>query len=387
VLASLTCIAAAEGSCQGEQCASTAAPVEDSDAGALLQVHRAEASSHAGFGPLPRPSPAPTPPQKEKLIFGTPLSGYHNVTIWVYEAAMVKLGYEVQVIDKYVHPILYPMFTGKGGEDVCEEIGCADICRAEGFADTPCIDFVVDSNIPVNHATWLANYTDQFNVIGTAFRDQAIGLYAPNYTGWTTLSDAVGLDVTGKREAIGFKSGDGDGCDTLFCPKCGAPPAYLQGSPLVSESNTQNWTYVDFSCPEFETVVAQQLADKEEFLVQMWNPQVFRVRFPELIPLNMEQYTPGLEPNHGKALLRTDRRYKFDVAAISVLGAIFLGDDDCARMDAWSHGIALPEGVAGPQLCDYESWDNNCAKEAAHLWIKLNSDHGETKGVWPMFFW
>jgi len=381
VLTSLTCIAAAESSCQGAQCASTAAPVEDSDAGALLQVHRAE----AGFGPLPIPSPAPTPPKKEKFIFGTPLSGYHNVTIWVYEAAMVKLGHEVQIISKYIHPILYPMFTGFGGEDYCDEPGCAEKCRAEGFAESPCVDFVADSNIPVNHATWLENYTEVFNVIGTVFRNQKIGLYAPDYTGWTTLSDAVGPDVTGDRVAVGFKSGDGDGCDTLYCPKCGLTP-YLSASPLVSPDNAKNWSYVDYPCPEFEKVVAKNLADKEEFLVQMWNPQVFRVRFPGLIPLNMEQYNPDLEPNHGVALMRKDRRYKYDVDAISVLGAIYFGDEDCSKMDAWAHGIALPEGVEGP-LCDYESWDNNCAKEAAHLWIRLNSNHGEWKGIWPMFFW
>jgi len=372
LVASLSCVTAVAASCQGAQCGSGTVPGEDSDAGALLQVHR------AGFGPLPH---------KRKLIFGTPLSGYHNVTVWVYEQAMVKLGHEVQVISKYEHAILYPMFIGEGGQgDVCEEDGCAEVCRAEGFATSPCVDFVVDSNIPVNHATWLEAYTDQFNVIGTAFVDQAIGLYAPNYTGWTTLSDAVGPDVSeADRSVLGFKSGEGDGCNTLYCPKCYLQP-YLKGPPLLSETNTMNWTYVDYLCPEFDRNVAALLAEQKEFLVQMWNPQVFRVRFPDLVALNMEQYTPLLEPNHAKALIRKDRRYLFDIDAISVLGAIYLGDADVAKMDAWAHGIDLPAGRTG-QLCDYESWDNNCAKEAAQLWIELNSNHGEVKGIWEMFFW
>jgi len=292
------------------------------------------------------------------------------------------LGYEVKLVFKYVHPQLYPMFTGFGGLDAdCKKEGCADLCEAEGLGmQSPCLDFVVDSNIPVNHATWLKPYTDVYDVMGTAFESQFIGLFVPDYSGATTITEAAtmpGFEST----IVGFKGGDNDHCATLYCPKCGEGKLpYIEGPPL----STNGFTYESFFCPDFETEVAKKLENKDKFIVLMWTPMVWGARFPQLVPLDLEQYQYIIKPNVGKAQVRKDRRHKFSDKALSVLGAIFIGTEDVKAMDGWSHGFNNdPPG----QLCEYESWDTACSQEAAQKWIKRNSDHGEVKGVWETFFW
>jgi len=328
--------------------------------------------------------------KKQKLIFGTPLAGYHNATMHVYAEAMRELGYEVDVISQYIHPILYPMFTGFGGTAAqppdagCKENGCADKCAESGLGNkSPCIDFAVDSNIPVNHATWLKAYTDTFDVIGTAFETQYITLWAPKYTGWKTINCAAKALEKGNADdtIIGFKGGLENDCATLYCPKCGnGDLPYISGPPL----STAGYGYKSLYCPDFEKKVARKLKKKKNFVVLMWTPQVFSARFPELVPLDILNYTYLIKPNQGKAQVRKAARHKFSDKALSVLGAIFIGTEDVKMMDGWSHGV---NNEPAGQLCHYESWNNNCALEAAQKWIRQNKDHGKTQGVWKTFFW
>jgi len=378
--------AVAEATCLGGQCASGVS--DDGDSSALLQVKGA------------------CPPKDDAPVFGSPLSGYHNVTIWVYHQAMVELGFKVKkVVFAYEHAILYPMFLGKGGEDVCEAEGCPEYCAKAGLGyKSPCVDFVVDSNVPVNHATWLKPYTDQFDVMGTAFESQYIALFAPDYTGWQTMYDAANNPPNKSPKIYGWQSGSGDGCDTLYCPKCGTQ-GYITGAPFVAEGNTVNWTYEAFPCTDFKHEIGSRLKNREEFLVLMWTPQVFAEVFPQLVPLDMSPFWN--KPNVGKAQVRKDSRHKFTDKALAVLGAVFIGSQGVKQMDAWSHGFNLSQGEypygggskggskggKGSEghhpLCPSESWDSNCALEAAELWIKRNKDHGKDQppGVWPTFFW
>lgn len=413
--------AVAKATCLGEQCAS-GQPGEEGDAAALMQFQK--------FGPLP--TPAPTPDWSKEVVIGTPLSGYHNVTIWTYYLALKNVSFDVyKVIYEYEHPILYPMFTGKGGEDVCEKEGCPDKCNESGLGyRTPCVDFVVDANIPVNHASYIKAYQDQYLVMGTAFETQYIALWAPAYTGWKTLYDAQdagnAMKLPNTPTIYGQIAGVDEGCDTLYCPKCPGQ-GYITGAPLVDAMNVQNWTYTDYSCEEFIAEIEKKLDAKEEFLVQYWTPNVLANYFVDrIVELDMSPYVN--KPNQGKALVRRDSISKFTDVAYAALGAVFLGTEDVRTMDAWSHGFNVTNdytgygpppkllcpwqggktgkggkggkggdvpysGGQGPcPLCDYMSWNQNCGIEAAKMWIEQNTDRvlgdGTTQpGVWESFFW
>jgi len=419
--------ATAGATCLGEQC-------EEEDGAALLQFREQ-------FGPItPRPTPAPEP---TSVVFGTPLSGYHNVTIQTYLRAMEKVNFPIhEVVVKFEHGILYPMFLGVGGEDVCESAGCPEKCAEVGLGyRSPCVDFVVDSNIPVNHASWIESHQDQFLVMGTAFETQYIALWAPAYTGWKDLNAAQEAAADLAEPVIwGQKAGAGEGCDTLYCPKCPGQ-GYVTGPPLVDAGNAQNWTFKSLPCTEYIEAINSMLDVKMEFLAQYWTPNVLANVFNErMVPLNMHPYVN--KPNEGKALIRRDSISKFTDVAYAALGAIYIGTEDVRMMDAWSHGFNLtdddgecPSGAAAPAsvggeasqvnvnvnvnvtvnvggkgsrrrsgsvpnsagqgpcpLCDSMSWDFNCAREAADRWIDLNSDKTRPDGVvqpgvWPSFFW
>jgi len=430
--------ATAGATCLGEQC-------EEEDGAALLQFREQ-------FGPItPRPTPAPEPtPAEPSVVFGTPLSGYHNVTIWTYVRAMEKVNFKIhEVVVKFEHAILYPMFLGVGGEDVCESAGCPEKCAEVGLGyRSPCVDFVVDSNIPVNHASYIEAYQDQYLVMGTAFETQYIALWAPAYTGWKDLYAAqkAGADLAEPPVIYGQMAGVGEGCDTLYCPKC--PGAgYVTGPPLVDADNAQNWTFKSVPCTEYIEAINTMLDEKKEFLAQYWTPNVLAHVFNErMVPLDMYPYVN--KPNEGKALIRRDSISKFTDVAYAALGAIYIGTEDVRAMDAWSHGFNLTvdgecdfevpppasvggeangqvnvnvnvnvtvnvggKGGKGPPasrrrsvpvpnsagqgpcpLCDFMSWDFNCALEAADRWINLNSDKTRPDGVvqpgvWPSFFW
>merc|ERR1712194_247658 len=179
----------------------------------------------------------------------------------------------------------------------------------------------------------------------------------------------------GNKSIVGLLSGPGDHCDAAFCPKCA-------GQPFLKDQNgpihKYEFTFQGYKCPEFETVVAEKLSKREFFLVEMWIPMFWNARFPELIPLDMEQYTVGEKPNQGKILMRKDSRYKFSSKALSVLGAIFIGTKNVQLMDGWSNGIGLDQ-----PLCDYWDYDHGCAEEAAQRWIDAN----RANDLWDSFFW
>jgi len=349
--------------------------------------------------PSPTPPSPPTPPTppagQGPFVFGTPLAGYHNVTVWVYKLAMLNLSSSLDIKTIILpHPILYPMFLGPAAGNAdgeCKEDGCPEYCEQEGLGYTsPCIDFVVDSNIPVNHASFgLGDQKDLYDVMGTAFQSQWIGLWAPNYTNWKTIDDAAKVWWQ-TREIIGWKSDFGDGCNTQYCPKCGSGNLpFVTGEPLGPEG--ANYSYEAFPCLDFITQMEQRLAKGQFFLALQWIPQAMLAKFPQMVALDMGRYTNMVKPNVGKAQVNKASRAKFTYRQLALLGAIFLGTEEVQRMDGWSHGIDLPAG-SPEQLCDYESWDNACSKEAAELWIKKNSniDMGELgvkQGVYETFFW
>ena len=318
--------------------------------------------------------------EKPQIVIGYPTSGHHNVTIWVYIKALQQLVYQNIKIITYAHPQLYPMFTGGepvkdgNGIPVCEETGCAELCRAHGFSTSPCVDIVGSSDIPVNHATWLEDFQDQYDVSGTAYEEDQIGLFAPDYAPFNSLSGAVASNGLNKT-IFGFLSGPADGCDTAYCPKCA-------GQPFITDSTgpiqMNNFVWKGFSCPDFESIVADKLAKRESFLVEMWVPMFWNARFPELHMLDMEQYLDNVRPNQGKILIRKDRKYKLDAKALSVLSAIFIGNKNVNMMDGWANGFGVDE-----PLCDYWDFDHGCAAEASQKWI----DENRANKLWDSFFW
>jgi len=319
---------------------------------------------------------------KQKLILGTAVTSFHNVTIWVYEKAMRLLGYEVQVISQYPHEKLYPMFTGHEGiAGGCKTEGCEELCEENGLGLTsPCVDFVVDSNIPINHAKWLEDYTNLFSSVGTAFSTFYISLFTPEYSKFRTLTEAAKAPNVSKT-IIGFKTGVENDCASFYCPVCGTGELdYITEPPL----GNAGFTYTAYRCDEFSEEMNKRLAKKEEFIALMWMPSAWLFKFPTMRQIDLQNYTYQIKPNSGKALIRNAARYKFSPKAQSLLQAIYVGQDSVQDMDGWAHGWGS-EGA----LCPYLSFNNVCAEEAAQKWINENQNNLTTgeHGVWPMFFW
>merc|ERR1719226_79006 len=84
--------------------------------------------------------------------------------------------------------------------------------------------------------------------------------------------------------STGMLSGPGDHCDAGFCPKCSTQPFLKdENGPILR----YGYTFQGYKCPDFETVVAEKLAKRELFLVEMWIPMFWNARFPQLQPLDM----------------------------------------------------------------------------------------------------
>lgn len=329
----------------------------------------------------------PQPP----IVLGSALAAYHNVSVWIYQKALKQLGYNnIKVVTNYEHEFAYAMFTGGGGLAAgCKDEGCSEYCEKAGVGSrSPCIDFMVDANIPVNHAVWLEPYQDQFDVMGTAFEDMYIGLFVPDYVGnrrfgrsITNISEAA-VSPRMQKTIYSWKGGLENGCRAGFCPLCniGKKEDWLTTGPL----HAAGFNYVTYHCPDFETKIAQKLKNEEEFLVMALYPHFWLAKFPELVPLQLEQFRDNVKPNQGKAMIRKDSISKFSSKARSVLQAIFIGSENMQEIDGWSMGFGNdPPG----RLCDYQTWNNNCAEEAAQKWIDRNQDSGSKRGVWPSFFW
>lgn len=398
-------------SCSGDACD------EQLDEMGLMQV-----KSHAGtesdsrFGPIPMPKPVPVPtpaptPEPtvlhEKIVLGALKTVFHNVSGWVYALALEQYGMDYQMVDAYGHYQLYAMFTGSGKppeglEPSCEEEGCPNLCEEQGLGNkSPCIDFLLTSQVPGTHTGLVLPAIDKepWTIHGTAFDYWQQTLYAPDYSGIATLSDAAESECVDK-EILGFETAAaGQGCEAMYCPACPGSDGvdetafpYIYGPPL----NESGFKYKIYKCNEYKNIIAEKLEKKEDFLTYGWALTPFSAWFPQLREVDLQEYrnysyyiprngalnvrTPG------KALMRNAARHKFPPRVAATLSAIFIGNEGVKDMCGW----ALDGG-----LCDYQSWDTACAKEAAQKWIYQNNvTDGEGPagvasqyGMWPSYFW
>lgn len=385
-------------SCSGDAC--------DLEETGLMQVKN-HAGADSGFGPIPThaPTPAPEPPQDKKIVVGAIKTVFHNVSGWVYALALEQYGMDYQMVDVYGHYELYPMFTGHGGApDHCEEEGCADLCRAQGLGSSPCIDLLVSSQVPGTHSAFLINYTDEWAIQGTAFEYWQQTLYAPAYAGIKNLADAAKSETISK-EILGFETGNtGQGCAAMYCPACpgadGVPESnfpYIYGLPL----NESGFTFKLYPCEDYTKLVESKLRKNETFLTYGWALSPWQSIFPLLSEVqlvgdgpgqNYRDYSYYIPRKHmlnmrtpGKAIIRNAAKHKFPSKVLQTLSAIFIGNQGVNGM--------CHEAVTG-KLCDTESWDSACAKEAAQKWINQNNvTDGEGPagvvnqyGFWPSFF-
>lgn len=384
--------------CQGDECAI------ESDSEALLQVRadeletRPRSQQHQQKQQHQKPQ---RPHKRKQLILGSPLAGFHNATFWVYIIAARELlarlndDTEIVTIWQYPHPILFPMFTGVGGNDIdhesgqvwCKEYGCADKCLEAGLGHkTPCVDWTVDSNLPHNHNSWLGNSTQiaTYQVHGTAMEDIAIGLYAPKYTGWKSIFD-MAKDPKASKKILGFK-GSHVTCGVNYCPAClGGNLDFITKPPL---SNGTNFLYDPDNCTVFQKRIRRELDQKVRFGALMYKPNMFLAQFgEELVSLDVSPWINAANPNQGKAQYNKASLHKFRPELLALLGGIFIGTNDVQLMDGWSQGIGNdPPGLLPG--CTNPTFTNACSYQAAEKWIKLHSNNGIYKmGVYETFFW
>jgi len=93
-----------------------------------------------GVGPQPH----------NQVILATPVATFHNVTLQIYKKVLEEHGVNVRSITSVEHAKMYPFFTGANGT-------------------RQCVDLVVSSDLPNNHAPWLKNYTDRWSTAGTSY--------------------------------------------------------------------------------------------------------------------------------------------------------------------------------------------------------------------------
>jgi len=378
VFALLACSSLVYAQCRDGQCADRLSFEGDAEEGSLVQLRR-----HEGAG---APNLNPTDPHLPLLVFGTAVTSFHNVTMQVYAKAMRLLGYQVKVIWQYPHDKMYTMFVGGGGlaaKPPCKDDGCSELCAENGLGNkSPCIDFTVDANIPINHDKYIEAYQDEYNVIGTAYNPFFINLFTPRYSKFRTLTGAA-ASSTVEKKIIGFKTGIENNCSTFFCPVCGTGKVeYITGPPL----GTNGFSYEAFRCDEFEKVMEGKLREKSEFIVFMFTPSAWTARFPEMVPMDLQNYSYQIKPSSGKSLLRKASAHKFSEKARAVLQGLYIGKEGVEQMDGWAHGFN--NDPPGP-LCEYQSFNHACAAEAADKWIKQNQNYNAlgVKGSWPSFFW
>lgn len=372
----LACSSLVSAQCLEGQCPDRLSSEGDAEEGSLVQLRR-----HTGAG---APNLNPTDPDLPLLVIGTAVTSFHNVTAWVYERALRVLGYQVQIVNQYNHANMYPMFVGHGGLRAgCRDDGCSEHCEEQGLGNkSPCIDFSVDANIPINHDTYLEAFQDEFDVIGTAYDPFSIGLFTPRYSKFRTLTEAA-ASSTVQKEIVGFKNGVEFDCATFFCPVCGTGDVdYIVKPPL----GTAGFSYEPVRCDEFEEHVEGMLREKIEFIAFMFTPSAWTARFPELVEMDLQNYSYQIIPVSGKALLRKASAHKFSNKARAVLQGLFIGAEGVKQMDGWAHGFN--NDPPGP-LCDYQSFNTACAEEAADKWIKQNQNYNTlgVKGTWPSNFW
>jgi len=273
------------------------------------------------------------PFKKGTIQLATPVASFHNATLQVYKKVLEDRGYKVNAITAINHAEMYPFFTGAHGKK-------------------PYVDMVVSSDLPNNHAPWLKNYTDAYDVVGTCYELLSIFLSAPSYTGITSLSEAAKSKDVDKK-IIGF--------DIDPCARC---------PDLANEwiaKRLKGFTYTAMSMKELKAALTEKIAAKTSFLTTMWAPTYWNAIFPALKKLDMEEFEPSLF-NQGKALIRKAAKDKFDSKTLSVLSAVFLGTDTINKLDL----SVYKKQQAG---------SNNAPEEAALEWIAAN------RNTYDMFFW
>lgn len=283
-----------------------------------------------------RNSPAnDNPPAHAKtIVLGTPVASFHNVTLQVYKKILEDRGYQVTAVTAIEHAKMYPFFTGAGGAK-------------------PYVDMVVSSDLPNNHATWLKDYTESYDVVGTCYELLSIFLAAPAYSGISSLSDAA-ASTTVEKTIIGF--------DIDPCARC---PDLAQ--EWISK-RLPGFSYKAFpDTASLNATLTDKIAKKAVFLTTMWAPTYWNAVFPALKKIDMEEFEAKLF-NQGKALIRKAAAAKFDAKTLSILGAVFLGTDLVNKLD-YSVYTKIKAG------------STNAPEEAALEWIAAHRD------IYDMFSW
>jgi len=278
--------------------------------------------------------------QMPPIVIGSPVGSFHNATLQIYAQVLRDMGHTVTTVTDIQHAEMYPHFTGAGG--------------ASRY-----IDMVVSSDLPNNHVTWLGDYKDTFNVVGTCYDLLQIYLAAPSYTGIKTLSevkDAPGMNKT----LIGF---DIDPC--ARCPDL--------ANTWIKEELGAGFTYLPFSQKDLENELKRKLAAKEVFATTFWAPTYWDTLFPELQQLDMGKFGPMLF-NQGKALvstaspLVTNTSYARTLRAVS---SVFIGTKEVSKMDYSIYEMQKQGGTVA----------DNAPYIVAQQWIKDNT------ATYQMFMW
>lgn len=274
------------------------------------------------------------------IVVGTPVGSFHNATIQIYAQVLRDMGHTVTTVTNIEHAKMYPHFTGADG--------------AERY-----IDMVVSSDLPNNHAAWLGEHKDTFNVVGTCYDLLQIYLAVPSYVKTNSLAEVKTTPGMNKT-LIGF---DKDPC--ARCPDL--------ANTWIKEELGDDFVYVPFSQKDLEKELRRKIDAKEVFATTFWSPTYWDTLFPELKPLDMGKFTPKLF-NQGKAVvsihspLITDPAYARTLRAVS---AVFLGTKEVSKMDSSIYKMQQEGGASA----------DNAPYVVAQKWIEDNKD------TYEMFKW
>jgi glycine betaine/proline transport system substrate-binding protein len=247
---------------------------------------------------------------QKKLTIGTPGVSFHRVANWVVVRAMERLGYNVTVIDQKPHRLEYPLFTDLNGP----------------------IDIFTGSDLPWNHAPWLWNHTDQFRVVGTMNEATDISLGAPSYTGVSSVREFMAQRDKFNKTIYSLERDN--------CPEC------VSRSDMLAKKI--GFTVQQLDPISFISTVKKMIMDKTFFAVSWYIPCWIVGELPGIKILQGD-----VEPfNHhsvGKTLIRRDRMAKLDAIALSVLSAIFVGNEAITKMDRLVNKQGLSPDAAADQ--------------------------------------
>ena len=273
------------------------------------------------------------PQPADQVILATPHATFHNATLQVYRTLLEQHGVNVRTVTGVEHHLMYPYFTGDNGTKQC-------------------VDLVVSSDLPNNHAPWLKAHTNQYEVAGTCYELLQIYLAAPVYAqipNITALSESKMVNKT----IIGFAQ---DPC--ARCPDLAAQ--------WIKE-RLPGFSYQSYAVNELKGVLEAKLAAGEHFVSTWWAPSEWAGLFPSMKRVDMEEFTKDLF-NQGKALVRKTSKSKLPPAALQAYGAVFLGTATVSEL-AYKAGRREAAG------------SDNAPAEVAAEWI------AQHPAVFDMFSW